>query len=178
MQILISMEMDSLEQPVRFRISGFALCLIVLMGCKMQPKGIAQYAFYPGTDDTLAVTSFYNGLEHGEFRRFHENGVLMEQRYYAMGVKTGPLKRYWSNGKIQAVYFFANGEYQGTCREWNPEGKLVREMNYERGYESGSQKQWYDDGSIRSNYIIRDDRRYGLLGTKNCINVSDTVGIN
>ena len=102
----------------------------------------------------------------------------MEQRYYVQGVKTGTLKRYWSNGKIQAIYFFANGEYQGTCREWNPEGKLVREMNYERGHESGSQKQWYDDGSIRSNYIIRNDRRYGLLGTKNCINVSDSVGIN
>ena len=178
MQILISTEMVSLEQRVRFRISGFALCLIILMGCKMQPKGIAQHEFYPGTRDTLAVTSFYNGMEHGEFRRFHENGVLMEQRYYVMGVKTGPLKRYWTNGKLQAHYFFVDGEYQGTCKEWNPEGKLVREMNYEKGYESGSQKQWYDDGSIRSNYIIRDGRRYGLLGTKNCINVSDSVGIN
>ena len=178
MQILISTEMVSLEQLVRYQISWFALSLIFLMGCKMQPKGIAQYEFYPGTADTLVVRSFYNGLEHGEFRRFHENGVLMEQRYYVHGVKTGPMKRYWSNGKIQAHYFFANGEYQGTCREWNPEGKLVREMNYERGYESGSQKQWYDDGSIRSNYIIRNGRRYGLLGTKNCINVSDSVGIN
>ncbi len=178
MQILISMEMVSLEQPGRFQISWFALCLIVLMGCKMQPKGIEQVEFYPATKDTLSVSAFYNGLEHGEFRRFHENGVLMEQRYYVLGVKTGPLKRYWSNGKIQSHYFFANGEYQGTCREWNPDGKLVREMNYEKGYESGAQKQWYDDGSIRSNYIIRNGRRYGLLGTKNCINVSDSVGIN
>lgn len=144
----------------------------------MQPKAILQFEFYPGTADTLAVRSICNGMEHGEFRRFHENGVLMEKRYYVQGVKTGPLKRYWSNGRIQAEYFFASGEYQGTCREWNPEGKLVREMNYERGYESGSQKQWYDDGSIRSNYIIRNGRRYGLLGTKNCINVSDSVGIN
>jgi hypothetical protein len=172
------MEMVSLEQRARFRISWFGLCLIILVGCKMQPKGIARCEFYPGTTDTLAVTSFYNGLEHGEFRRFHENGVLMEQRYYVMGVKTGALKRYWNNGQIQAHYFFSTGEYQGNCREWNPEGKLVREMNYERGHESGSQKQWYDDGSIRSNYIIRNGRRYGLLGTKNCINVSDSVGIN
>ncbi len=178
MQILISMEMDSLARQARFPIKGLAYLLVFFVGCTSQPKGTPQYAFYPGTNDTLSVTAFYNGLEHGEFKRFHENGALMEQRYYAMGVKTGPLKRYWSNGKIQAVYFFANGEYQGTCREWNPEGKLVREMNYERGYESGSQKQWYDDGSIRSNYIIRNSRRYGLLGTKNCINVSDSVGIN
>ena len=172
------MEMVSLEQLGRFQIKGLAFLLVSLVGCTSQPTGIPQYAFYPGTKDTLSVSSFYNGLEHGSFRRYHENGILMEQRYYVHGVKTGPLKRYWSNGKIQSHYFFVNGEYQGTCREWNPEGKLVREMNYVRGYESGSQKHWYDDGSIRSNYIIRNGRRYGLLGTKNCINVSDSVGIN
>lgn len=172
------MEMVSSERLVQFPIKGLAFLLVWLLGCTSQPKGIPQYAFYPGTNDTLSVSSFYNGLEHGEFKRFHENGALMELRYYEHGVKTGVMKTFWDNGQLQRMYFFKQGEYDGTCREWNPTGMLVREMNYAMGYESGSQKQWYDDGSIRSNYIIRNDRRYGLLGTKNCVNASDSVGIN
>lgn len=178
MQILISMEMVSSARLARFPIKALAYLLVFFVGCTSQPKGIPQYAFYPGTNDTLSVTAFYNGLEHGEFKRFYENGALMEQRHYELGVKTGVLKTFWDNGQLQRMYFFKQGEYDGTCREWNPTGRLVREMNYAIGYESGSQKQWYDDGSIRSNYIIRNDRRYGLLGTKNCVNASDSVGIN
>ena len=29
----------------------------------------------------------------------------------------------------------------------------------------------------KSNYFIKNDRRYGLLGTKNCENVSDSIFI-
>jgi antitoxin component YwqK of YwqJK toxin-antitoxin module len=48
-------------------------------------------------------------------------------------------------------------------------------MNYEAGIEVGQQRQWYDDGSVRSNYVMKNGRRFGLLGTKNCINVKDSL---
>jgi antitoxin component YwqK of YwqJK toxin-antitoxin module len=48
-------------------------------------------------------------------------------------------------------------------------------LNYQKGHEEGEQKWWYDNGKIKANYIIKDGRRYGLLGTKNCINVSDSI---
>ena len=31
------------------------------------------------------------------------------------------------------------------------------------------------DKKNKSNYIIKNNRRYGLLGTKNCVNVSDDL---
>ena len=37
------------------------------------------------------------------------------------------------------------------------------------------QQFWYNDGEIKSNYIIKNKRRYGLLGTKNCVNVSNSI---
>ena len=48
-------------------------------------------------------------------------------------------------------------------------------MSYYKGYESGGQKVWYPNGLIKSNYIMKNGRRYGLLGTKNCINVKDSI---
>ena len=73
------------------------------------------------------------------------------------------------------VYVFVNDEYEGTCREWSSDGLLVKEMNYLKGHEEGSQRWWYDNGKIKANYIIKQGRRYGLLGTKNCMNVSDSI---
>lgn len=51
----------------------------------------------------------------------------------------------------------------------------MKEMNYKKGFEEGSQKMFYDNGKVKVNYIMINGRRYGLLGTKNCVNVSDSV---
>jgi antitoxin component YwqK of YwqJK toxin-antitoxin module len=57
------------------------------------------------------------------------------------------------------------------------DGKLIHLANYKNGQEEGTQKLWYDNGKIRANYVIKNGKRYGLLGTKNCINVSDSIFI-
>ena len=77
--------------------------------------------------------------------------------------------------ELQSSFLFKDDEYEGECSEWNEKGILIRRMHYARGHESGAQQQWYDDGSIRSNYVIIKGRRFGLLGTKNCVNVSDSL---
>lgn len=127
--------------------------------------------------DTAAVSHYVNGLEDGEWRKYYPNGKLQEQRFYKAGKKTGIMKSWWGNGKLQMLFEFENDEYEGTCSEWNLQGVLIREQHYHFGHEDGSQRQWYDDGKVRSNYIMKNGRRYGLLGTKNCVNVKDSIGI-
>ena len=83
--------------------------------------------------------------------------------------------RYWPDGKLIFEYHLKNDLYEGPSRSWNQEGRLIQKMNYVAGREIGRQQLWYDDGGVRSNYVIRNNRRYGLLGTKNCVNVSDEI---
>jgi antitoxin component YwqK of YwqJK toxin-antitoxin module len=99
----------------------------------------------------------------------------MEIRHFENGQKVGAYYAWWPNGTLKLAYHFANGEYNGRCSEWNDQKMLVKEMHYKDGYESGSQKEFYNDGKIKANYIMTDGRRYGLLGTKNCVNVSDSI---
>ena len=202
------MEMDFLAHLVRFRNSVFCVIALLIIACNEKVELVTDsiviseddvhkkemrsgiffvdekpftgklIGFYPNKKDTMFVSSYAVGLEDGEWKKFHESGKIFQQRYYSKGSKVGRFSAWWENEKLQMEYFFENDEYEGTCREWSLEGKLIREMNYKKGYEEGSQKQWYDNGEIRSNYIIKDGRRYGLLGTKNCINVADSVGIN
>jgi antitoxin component YwqK of YwqJK toxin-antitoxin module len=122
--------------------------------------------------DTAFVKGYLNGLEDGLHTTFFANNQLQEQRYYNNGIKADSLKRWWPNGHLQWLYYFKNGEYQGVCYEWNSQGLLVKKLTYENGYEQGMQTHYYDNGKIKSNYTIINGRRYGLLGTKNCVNVS------
>jgi antitoxin component YwqK of YwqJK toxin-antitoxin module len=133
------------------------------------------FTLYPGTQDTARIVRYLVGKEHGTWKQFYPGGHLQDQREFDRGRKVGQLLAWWENGNKKMHYHFENDEYEGTCREWNSEGQLVLEMNYHQGHEQGAQKMYYDNGKIRANYTIVNGRRYGLLGTKNCINVADSV---
>ena len=133
------------------------------------------YAFYPNGKDTLETKAFLNGKEHGTWKRFYENNQLRELRFFDNGSKTSDLTSWWPNGEKQMLYSFKNDEYEGTCSEWNEKGRLILKLNYKNGHEEGSQKMFYDNGKVRANYVIINGRRFGLLGTKNCINVSKDI---
>lgn len=131
--------------------------------------------FHPESKDTASIRSFVNGKEDGVWKQFYESGNLKESRFFAAGKKTGEYHLWWENGTEKAIYRFENDEYEGESREWNPEGRLIRVMNYKAGYEEGLQQLWYDNGKIKANYQIINGRRFGLLGTKNCVNVKDSI---
>lgn len=133
------------------------------------------FTLYEGSTDTATIQNYLHGQEHGQWVQYYPSGELRETRSFVEGKKTGEYLAWWKNGNLMLTYQFEDDEYEGTCREWNESGRLITEMNYHRGYESGSQKVWYDNGKIKSNYVMESGRRYGLLGTKNCVNVSDSI---
>lgn len=132
------------------------------------------YEMY-NSKDTAFVKSYLNGIEEGIHKSWYPNTQLFEKRFYRNGKKEGTHRAWWENGTKQYEYQIANDEYTGEFKEWNREGQLVKFFHYKNGQEEGSQKLFYDNGSIRSNYVIIKGRRFGLLGTKNCKNVKDSI---
>lgn len=133
------------------------------------------YTLFPGTKDTAEIAGYKDGKENGEWKKYYASGKIREKRYFINGQKTGEYLAWWENGNLQIRYFFTADEYDGTCSEWNTEGRLIKKMNYKAGHEDGRQQSWYDNGKVKANYIIKEGRRFGLLGTKNCINVTDSI---
>lgn len=125
--------------------------------------------------DTLSISSFVNGREHGEWKTFYSRSKPRAIRYYSHGKKTGELMAWHENGQLSVKASFVDGEYDGLLQEWDAEGHLLKESTYDKGYEAGRQRAWYPNGKVRSNYTVIEGKRYGLLGTKNCINVSDSI---
>ena len=140
-----------------------------------KPFSGTLYSLFPGTTDTAELACYYLGKESGEWKKFYPSKKIKEKRFFENGQKTGEYLAWWENGNRQLQYYFNADEYEGTCTEWNEAGMVSKVMNYKKGHEEGQQQWWYDGGKIKANYIIKDGRRFGLLGTKNCINVSDSV---
>jgi antitoxin component YwqK of YwqJK toxin-antitoxin module len=132
------------------------------------------YDLYPN-NDTILLEGFINGKLSGICKKWYANKQLMEERFYFNGKKNGKQVAYWENGNKRFQFFAKNDAYEGELNEWTFDGKLIHLGHFREGQEEGSQKLWYDNGKIRANYVIIKGKRYGLLGTKNCKNVSDSI---
>lgn len=127
--------------------------------------------------DTASVEGYCDGKLSGICRKWFPNKQLMEERFYSQGRKNGKQIAYWDNGNKRFEFVAENDAYQGELKEWSFDGRLSHLGHFKDGQEEGSQKMWYDTGKIRANYVIKNGKRYGLLGTKNCKNVSDSIFI-
>ncbi len=66
------------------------------------------------------------------------------------------------------VFNSGNGVYEGSVKEWTEDGTPYLSKNYSNGKEDGIQKMWYLDGTLRANYEVRNNRRYGWIGGLTC----------
>lgn len=133
------------------------------------------YQLHENTIDTLLREQYTAGVLHGLSKKWHPNGQLMEIRYYERGEKHGQQTAYFENGNKKFEFTAQHDQYEGELKEWNVDGRLIHLATFKNGQEEGSQKMWYDNGKIRANYVMLNGKRYGLLGTKNCKNVSDSI---
>lgn len=136
------------------------------------------YELYNASSDTLAIASYNNGVLDGISKKWYSNKKLMEIRSYKEGQKNGKQQAFFENGNKKFEFNAINDQYQGELKEWNIKGDLIHLATYKNGQEEGAQKMWYDNGKIRANYVMLNGKRYGLLGTKNCTNVSDSIFIS
>lgn len=130
------------------------------------------------SNDTLLIEGYINGLQSGISKKWYSHKKLMEIRMFNNGKKDGRQVAYWENGFKKFDFIAKEDVYEGELKEWNIDGKLIHLGNYKNGQEEGAQKLWYDNGKIRANFFIINGKRYGLLGTKNCVNVSDSIFSN
>ena len=133
------------------------------------------YSLSTKSNDTVSIKSYVNGVLDGISKGWYSNGQLMETRSYKNGQKNGSQIAYFENGQMKFEFIAENDRYEGELREWNSDGRLIHLATFENGQEAGAQKMWYDNGKVRANYVIIKGKRYGLLGTKNCRNVSDSI---
>jgi antitoxin component YwqK of YwqJK toxin-antitoxin module len=131
-----------------------------------------QYLLF-ANQDTTKVSTYIEGKEQGWSKIWYQDGRLAEERYYEKGKKENTHRAWWPDGKLRFEYNFKNDEHHGEQKDWFPDGKLAEIFHYVNGHEEGQQQMWFDDGSLKANYVIKEGRRFGLPGIKNCISVEE-----
>ena len=125
--------------------------------------------------DSAFVGSYLNGMEEGVFKKWYRNTQLGEYRTYHAGKKVGKHVGFWEDGQPKFDFNFIAGELHGESNEWYPNGQAYKAFHYKMGYENGSQKMWWENGIIRANYVVKQGRRYGLIGLKLCMTPQDSI---
>lgn len=133
-----------------------------------------RYSLY-ANGDTASLQSYFNGVEEGIQKKWYSNKQLAEERFYINGKKEGTHRGWWPDGKNKFIFEVADNEYNGEFKEWYSSGLLGKQFHYVNGQEEGSERLWWDNGTVRANYVIRNGKKYGLIGLKTCVNPYDSV---
>jgi antitoxin component YwqK of YwqJK toxin-antitoxin module len=133
-----------------------------------------RFSLYPNRD-TAVLQSYFNGVEEGMQKKWYPNRQLQEERFYINGKKEGTHRGWWPDGKEKIYFTVSDDKYEGEFKEWYSSGLLGKFFHYTNGQEEGSERLWWDNGSVRANYVIREGKKYGLIGLKTCINPYDSI---
>ena len=98
----------------------------------------------------------------------YPSGRVQSETRYRNGALDGTSRGWYENGAPRFVLHYANGLSDGEQRRWYPNGQPLTVLHHRAGHEVGWQRMWSRDGAIRSNYVIRGGKRYGLLGAMGC----------
>jgi len=106
-------------------------------------------------NDKIVEYDVLDGLKHGEFRIFSEDGVLEMEGQLDSNKNVGRWKYYYANGQIESEGLFENDLPDGLWL-WNyPDGKKREEGNYNKGQKVGMWYQYDSTGEIV--YEINND---------------------
>jgi len=174
------------------------LSLIVLISCskKQEDHGVLLYdtsvfklvngdlfyknELFTGTlikthdiSNSKTTSTYVKGKKHGEELKYFNTEVLIEQRFYTKGYKSGIHRGWWKNGNKRFEYHFNDkGEYNGEVKEWYQNKQKMKAFHFKNGKEEGTQQLWRSDGKIRANFVTKEGERYGLIGLKKCYTVN------
>ena len=96
------------------------------------------------------------------------NGTVRRETTYIGDVLDGPSRGWYENGAPQFDYAYRDGVSEGEQRQWYPSGQTYTLFHHRAGHEVGQQQMWNPDGTIRSNYVIKGGKRFGLIGALGC----------
>jgi antitoxin component YwqK of YwqJK toxin-antitoxin module len=130
----------------------FAACTGDTKRVKKDEEGrvVAEWQVRPGTE-----------IKQGPYKRFNENGMLIEKAQYKNDSLEGTREIYHPNGKIFIVESYAKGSFQGPYSSYFENGNLESEGEYRGGSMEGVWNFYYPSGSIKERVTFTSNEENG-----------------
>jgi antitoxin component YwqK of YwqJK toxin-antitoxin module len=92
-----------------------------------------------------------DGIEnHGPFRKWATNGVLLEEGTFRAGEKEGAYVVRHENGLVKSEIHYLRGREHGRKREWGEYGVLLSDATLVDGVLDGEERTWWPDKNPRT----------------------------
>lgn len=111
-----------------------------------------------------------DGRCHGQFLELYRDSTIRSNLHYIEGVLAGQQEGYHDNGQLSYHYKMTNGLLEGDYLEYYPNGNLQIHRVYKKN-KIVKEKIYDIDKSIIANYVVKNGRTYGLIGSSSCISV-------
>ena len=127
----------------------------------------------------IAKSGYFNGKIDGLQQKWFGNGSKKEVRFYENNLKVGKHEAWYQNGNKRFEYFIEKDIPIGVHQEWFENGQPFSLFTYNNlGQPEGLQKMWFENGQTKANYVVKNGRRYGLLGAKGCQGMQERKTVN
>ncbi len=113
------------------------------------------FAALPNDHHLSSREVYENGLKHGPYEWYFENGRVFEEGTYVQGRLEGPFRAYWETGELYEEGTYRSGEFEGP-RRWYLNGRLVELVTYRRGVIEGLYERYSDDGLLELKGMLYD----------------------
>jgi len=105
------------------------------------------------------------GLKHGKWKTFYEDGSIYSEGNYKHGMKHGYFKEYDIEGSLLSAAKYINDEKQVNVaelkkldvqREYYPSGKVKIQATYKDDKPEGIWREYSEEGEIEKSYIFKN----------------------
>lgn len=99
-----------------------------------------------------------NGIAHGTWRSWHENGILKREFVYEDGdlVK---FTTYFSNGNKLLYGEYKDGKAHGKNILWFKNGQKKFDVDFKNGVKHGLERHWHENGKLASEAEYLDGKK-------------------
>lgn len=97
--------------------------------------------------------TFVNNKEHGIFRRWNREGILIEKWEMIRGAESGTVECWHPDGKKKRETSFIDGLENGEFKEWDENGNLIAKGFYKNGMKNNNWTIWRDETRFERRYL-------------------------
>ncbi len=121
--------------------------------CKTKWRYTGIKRFYP--PNRIEEYTYVNGLRHGPYKEYYLDGKVKEEGTYVNNNKEGSCKRYFDNGVLKEDFNYINNKREGPYKYYYISGALEMEGTFinDNAY-NASGKIYYENGIVKEEHKV------------------------
>lgn len=133
-----------------------------------RPANAIVYSLY-GNHRFKEFFVLWQGKKLGTEYIWYDNGQLMAERPHVNGLPHGAWKMWYEDGAPKSIKTYDQGAVIGEAWSWHPNGQVATFNRYAgKGEREETHKAWIFDGTVFYNYVYQNGHKVGVKGGEFC----------